>query len=183
MRKKMHKWFWAWDFDKEEKWLNKMADMGWSLVSCHYISYEFEKTEPQAYTYRIELLENHINHAESQAYLEFLEETGAEQIGSWIRWVYLRKKRELGTFELFSDFDSRITHLKRINYFILPLGLLNLANGINNLSWAFRDSNILSPGNFWIGMLCIAIALLACIGCLKIYRKIEKLKKERQIYE
>ena len=25
MRKKVYKWFWAWEFDKEEKWLNEMA--------------------------------------------------------------------------------------------------------------------------------------------------------------
>ncbi len=25
MRKTIRKWFWAWDTDKEEKWLNEMA--------------------------------------------------------------------------------------------------------------------------------------------------------------
>lgn len=25
MRRTVHKWFWVWDFDKEEKWLNIMA--------------------------------------------------------------------------------------------------------------------------------------------------------------
>ena len=29
MRKKVYKWIWAWNFDKEEKWLNEMSDKGW----------------------------------------------------------------------------------------------------------------------------------------------------------
>jgi hypothetical protein len=31
-RKKIWKWFWVWDFEKEERWLNQMAMEGWVLV-------------------------------------------------------------------------------------------------------------------------------------------------------
>jgi len=27
--KVINKWFWVWDFDKEEQWLNTMAESGW----------------------------------------------------------------------------------------------------------------------------------------------------------
>lgn len=27
-RRTMHKWFWVWEFDKEEAWLNEMANTG-----------------------------------------------------------------------------------------------------------------------------------------------------------
>ena len=30
-RKTVRKWFWAWDFEKEEEWLNDMAMSGWVL--------------------------------------------------------------------------------------------------------------------------------------------------------
>ena len=28
-RKTIRKWFWVWDFEKEEDWLNEMAMNGW----------------------------------------------------------------------------------------------------------------------------------------------------------
>ena len=44
------------------------------------------------YAVRIQLLEKVPADAESAKYLAFLEETGAEHVGSWIRWVYLRRR-------------------------------------------------------------------------------------------
>ena len=29
----VHKWYWVWDFEKEEKWLYEMAMQGWTLAS------------------------------------------------------------------------------------------------------------------------------------------------------
>ena len=51
----------------------------------------FEKGEPGEYIYRIQLLDYPAAHAESAAYLAFLEETGVEVIATWFRWVFLRK--------------------------------------------------------------------------------------------
>ena len=36
MRQVIRKWFWAWEFDKEEAWLNDMAAKGKALVSARY---------------------------------------------------------------------------------------------------------------------------------------------------
>ena len=41
MRQTIHKLFWAWEFDKEEKWLNEMAARGLCLVSIGFCKYEF----------------------------------------------------------------------------------------------------------------------------------------------
>lgn len=183
MRKKVHKWIWAWDFDKEEKWLNEMSDKGWAMVGYSFCTYEFEKTDSERYTYRLEFLKNGLNHPESQSYLEFLEETGAEQVGSWGRWVYLRKNRKLGGFDLFSDFESKIAHLKRIAFLFVPLALLNLGNGISNILIGIQNTTFINPANFWVGCLCLSAALLLVYGDLRIWLKIKKLEKEKQIYE
>ena len=29
--KTVFRWWWAWDFDKEEQWLNQMAQFGWLI--------------------------------------------------------------------------------------------------------------------------------------------------------
>ena len=92
MRTIIRKWFWAWDFDKEEAWLNEMASEGLALVSVGWCRYEFEPCEPGEYIVRLQLLEKKRRSPESEEYLAFLEETGAEHVGSWMDWVYLRRK-------------------------------------------------------------------------------------------
>ena len=82
MRKTVRKWFWVWDFDKEEQWLNEMAAKGLALVGTGFCRYDFEECVPGAYQVRLELLENQLQHAESQQYIRFLEETGVEQAGN-----------------------------------------------------------------------------------------------------
>ena len=114
MRKTVRKWFWVWDFDKEEQWLNEMAAQGLVLVDVGWCKYVFEDSVPGEYQVRLELLENQPSHEESQKYIRFIEDTGAEQVGAFLRWVYFRKKTADGPFDLFSDLQSRIKHIKRI---------------------------------------------------------------------
>ena len=35
-RMTQYKYFWAWEFDKEERWLNEMASNGWALVQVGF---------------------------------------------------------------------------------------------------------------------------------------------------
>ena len=56
-RKTMRKWFWVWDFEKEEEWLNDMAMNGWALASVGICTYTFEKCEPGEYAVRLEMHE------------------------------------------------------------------------------------------------------------------------------
>lgn len=179
MRKVVKKLFWAWDFDKEEKWLNEMAAQGLALVAVGFCRYEFEDCVPGAYEVRLELLEHALNHPSSQKYIDFLEETGIEHVGSWTRWAYFRKKKEEGTFELFSDNDSRVKHLSRIITMLVLLAGANLYIGAYNLflyfSWEL-DINLM-------GLLNLVIGVLAFMGVYRLYKKRKKLKAEQQIFE
>ena len=47
--KTLHKWFWVWEFEKEERWLNEMAQEGWALTCGGFCTYTFEKCEPGEY--------------------------------------------------------------------------------------------------------------------------------------
>ena len=181
MRHIVHKWFWVWDFDKEEKWLNEMASKGLALIGTGFCKYEFEECTPGEYTFRIELLENHLGHPESQRYIQFLEDTGVEQVGSYMRWCYFRKKQVDGQFDLFSDFDSRIRHLNRIQLLVLPVMLLNLLNALNwfHLYWSYyRPSEL-----FFLGLLFLLIIGILAYAWGRLQMKKNKLKKEREISE
>ena len=58
MRKIIKKMFWAWEFEKEEKWLNEMSAKGLALVDYSWCRYSFEENEPGEYTNKIQLLEH-----------------------------------------------------------------------------------------------------------------------------
>ena len=179
MRKKMHKWWWSWEHEKEEEWLNRMARQGWSLISVGFCTYEFEECESGEYVYRIELLENNYNSKEGQDYIAFVESTGAVLVGHYINWVYFKKKATEGSFDLFSDLDSKIKHYKRIYTMMMPIGLVNAYIGLNNL-WQYARHGF--SGSL-IGLVNIACAVLLLYGSYKVNIQIKQLKSEKQIYE
>ena len=125
-RKTIHRVFWEWDFEKEERWLNEMAMNGWALEKAYFATYIFAPCEPGEYIFRMEMNSN-------KDYRSFVEGLGAEYVGSCVTWMYFRRKAELGAFDLFSDIDSRIAHLDRIGKTTWLLCLANLLIGVSNL--------------------------------------------------
>lgn len=159
----IRKWFWVWDFEKEEDWLNEMALQGWALDGIGFATFHFISCEPGSYTIRLEM------HGHDTNYLGFLQETGVEYIGRLFAWVYLRKRTEAGTFDIFSDIDSKIRHLDRICKMLLVIGMANLGIGMIHPSSAGR-----------INLLCGALLMYA-LG--RIHGKKEALKRERALRE
>lgn len=56
-RKTVRKWFWVWDFEKEELWLNGMVSEGWGVGGVAFCTYHFMQCEPGEYTVRLEIKE------------------------------------------------------------------------------------------------------------------------------
>ncbi len=162
----IRKWFWVWEFEKEENWLNEMAMNGWLLESVGFCTYHFIRCQPEEYTVRLEM------RPYDEAYIQFMEETGAEFVGRMMMWIYFRKKTADGPFDLFSDIDSRISHLDKIGKMLMLLGAMNLIVGLANSFGA--------PHMGWINLLC-ATLLMYCLG--RIHGKKEALEKERQLHE
>ena len=111
-RKTIRKWFWVWDFEKEEDWLNEMAMNGWVLESVGFCTYHFLRCEPGEYSVRLEM------HPYDESYISFMKDTGAEYVGRMVMWIYFRKKTADGPFDLFSDnekFDRLINCVENPN--------------------------------------------------------------------
>jgi hypothetical protein len=166
-RKTVWKWFWVWDFEKEERWLNEMAEAGWALVGVGWCRYEFERCEPVAYAVRLEM------HGPDEAYIAFMQEAGAEYVGRCFQWIFFRRRTEDGAFDLFSDIDSRIAHLERIDKSLFLIGMANLLIGI---------ANALSGGSR-VGILNLLVCTVLMYGLGRIRGKKEELEKERQLRE
>jgi hypothetical protein len=179
MRRTIRKFFFVWDFDKEEKWLNEMAAKGLALVSTGFCKYEFEDSLPGEYEVCLQLLDKMPSHPESQKYIAFMEETGAEHVGSFTRWVFFRKKASEGDFQLFSDNESKVKYITSILSFVALIVGLNLYIGLYNLFVVF----FLHSAFNYIGLLNFAIALVGIPGVIKLWKKRNRMKKESQLFE
>ena len=179
MRRTIHKVIGVWDFDKEEKWLNEMAAKGLGLISVGFCRYEFEDCRPGEYHICMQLLDHGPSHPESQKYMEFLETTGVEQVGSWLRWVYFRKPAAEGEFTLFSDHASRIKHLTQIINLIGVISVANLIIGVYNVALAAVLDSLVN----YMGLLNLAIGLLGTVGISRLVKKRRNIKAESQLFE
>lgn len=179
MRKVVRKFIPLWKVEEEEKWLNDMADQGWALISVGFARYEFESCEKGQYTVRLELLEKACQDPASQEYIRFMEDTGAEQVGAWMRWIYFRKKKADGEFEIYSDRASRLKYQKRILQLLGVVGGSNLYIGLYNV-WL-----LLSYGSVFnaLGLINLLIGGLCAGYFWKLYRAYQKLKTENELFE
>jgi len=127
------KWFWAWDDDKEEKWLEEMSQNGWHLenpgLPCVY---HFSKGEPRAYSYRLDFRTGSFKSL--QDYLQICRDAGWEMIGRMSSWYYFRKECRGGERpEFFSDTDSKVQKYRRL-LVLLVIFLPIMLNGMFSLT-------------------------------------------------
>ena len=108
-----------------------------------------------------------------------MEETGAEHVGSFTRWVFFRKKASDGDFQLFSDNESKVKYITSMLSFVALIVGLNLYIGLYNLFVAF----FLHSAFNYIGLLNFAIALIGLPGVIKLWKKRNRMKKESQLFE
>lgn len=167
-KKTIFKLFYIWNFDKEEIWLNKMANQGWVLDSVGLYTYKFIQCDSEEYTVRLEM------HSYDDNYIDFMRETGAEYVGQrMMKWIYFRKKVSNGEFYIFSDLDSKINHLNRIGKILFIVGILNLIIGAVNSFFIYLNIA-------WINLFC---ATLLMYGLGRIHGKKEALEKVRLLQE
>ena len=163
-RKIVRKWMWVWDFEKEEQWLNEMAMEGWALEKVGFCTYKFIHCEPGEYIIRLEM------HDSDDAYMDLMHQTGAEYIGRVCKWIYFRRKSEHGAFDIFSNIDSRISHLESIAKMLLIIGIANIIIG-------------LCCYNNHLGFINLLCGCLLMYGLGRIRGKEDELKKERMLHE
>jgi len=112
MSTSVKKRYWAWEFEEQEKWLNKMCKQGKCLSAVDKNNYEFEDCEPEQYTLRMEMMKHSPESPRGQEYIAYMAEENAEYIGSKGKWVYFRKLRRYGDFDRLNDLTPKMRYLK-----------------------------------------------------------------------
>ena len=172
---KLTKWRLFINFEKEEQWLNKMAAKGLNFISYQIGRYTFEEGPPGEYIYRLELLKENPTNEQGQDYLSFMADYGVECVNTYMNWVFFRKKATDGPFEIYSDFESKINHYKRVAFLIGFVGGLNLLTALFNVT--------LSQYNMYLSFAGFLIFVLSTPIVISYLRKINELKKEHALYD
>ncbi len=178
MQKVMYKVFF--DYQKEEAWINEMAELGLSLLAYSPFRYVFERTEKSKHLFRIELLKYRPSHPESEQYLEFLEENDVKIVATSLRWVFLKKENDGNGFDLINDLNTKILHYKRYLSMVVPLFLINFFAFIINL---MLFSSTRQSANVFALSMNFTVSVILGVLFIRFYRKYAKLKREAIVYE
>lgn len=187
--KRERKVFFIWDYEREQAWINEQARQGWNLVRVGFCRYEFEYGEPGEYQYALQALEGTAGSAKQQDYLDFLEDMGVELIARFTYWGYFRRKSQDTPFEMYSDANSHIRHIRRIEYCLLPVLVLCLLDTFNVLNIYARDYAPDAPYMlFCTAFPFLAALLCGCIGLLvyavvRLERTVSRLRQNRGWHE
>jgi hypothetical protein len=165
------KWFWAWDDEKEENWLETMSQKGWHLdnpgMPCVY---HFSKGEPRDYSYRLDFRTGSFKSL--QDYLQICRDAGWELLGRMSAWYYFRKECRGGQKpEFFSDRNSKAQKYQRLILFmVIFLPIL-----INGMRMVFTRPN----SRFFtsVGIFYVLLILFWIYAITRLLLRIKQLKK------
>jgi hypothetical protein len=174
------KWFWPWQDEKEEAWLEQMSAGGWHLRSVGLIGrYTFVKGEPRQYTYRLDYMYTDKN--KLTEYLQIFQDAGWEYVGEMSNWRYWRKLCTGGeTPEIFTDNESKIKKYRRVLLYMAFFLFLMIFLGMN----LYRSGNpysgvLIIDGIYFVGRLLYAIIIpIYIVVCVKLLARINQLKKK-----
>lgn len=172
-----HKWFWAWQDDREEAWLTRMAREGCRLKSINPFGfYTFEAGARQDVVYRLDF-QNQNRKQDKLDYLQLFADAGWEHVGTMGGWQYFRKAVAAGEEpELYSDVESKIQKYRRLSaVFVIFLPIMVLLN--------HRLSQTTTRSEWYAILLFLSLILLITyIFCMiQFLRRINQLKKSRGI--
>jgi len=126
--------FWAWQDEKEERWLREMARKGWHLRRAGVIRYTFERGDPAEVVYRVDY--QNLRSRDRAEYLGIFRAAGWEHVGEVSSWHFFRTEADAGADpQIFSDAESRVAMHKRVLAVlivflpILNIGVMNLMRG------------------------------------------------------
>jgi hypothetical protein len=175
-------WFWPWQDQKEEAWLEKMSEAGWHLNSVQLpCGYSFVKSEPVHYTYRLDY--TRIDKSRRPEYLQIFQDAGWEYIGEMTNWQYWRKRVVNGQVpEIYTDKDSKLNKYKRLLgymgfflFFLLFIGFRIIYNAFD----LYLGSLTLITAMYWaVAIIYMVLISIYVVVVIMVYRRIRQLKNK-----
>lgn len=180
MTKKVCKFFTVDSSDKEERFLENMAQKGWQFDHLSLFIYHFKKAKPEKYAYAIDYK---LNNNDEASYLQLFEDAGWENVYTYPilkgKWIYFRKKAtsESQKEYIFTDKQSFIQLWRKVRSRWTNFGLLGILFIllIGVIEYTFSQ--------FYIGTIMVIMAaglsLLYGKMYIKLTRKIRSYQTEK----
>lgn len=173
------KWFWGWNDDKEEAWLEEMAQQGFHLVSANFIAnYTFEIGAPKDVVYRLDFYFG--DQSKHQEYLQIFDDAGWNKVCEFGGWQYFRTE-QIGQKipEIYTDKNSKIVKYQRLMLFLsITLPLIFFPTLLFTLT---ENLIITEPFNLlYRGLQIISgfYALVYLIAMAMFFRRIKQIRNE-----
>lgn len=135
---KIFKWWWAWNYEQIEEWLESMEADGFQLVETRFdgVYFCFEKCTPAKARYCIDYQTRL-----TPEYITILNDDGWKLYKIGFGWYVLRKAYLQERPDFYNDFDGLIARNKSLLKILAVLLIIELL-GISNMI-----SNYISSGN------------------------------------
>lgn len=134
--KRILKWFWAWQDEQEEAWLESLSrERGLHLVSvAPFGVYTFNIGPPRSMIYRLDY--RYLRGQDEACYLQLFDDAGWEHVDQMSNWHYFRRPEVAGRpSEIFTDPVSKAEKYRRLIPFVflacMLLGVL-LSSSVYN---------------------------------------------------
>ena len=149
---KVTKWWWAWEHEKIEKWLEEMENSGLRLVDIAWdgIRFSFEKAKPRKTKFCVDYQTKL-----TPQYIALVRDDGWDIYKVGFGWYILRKEYEDEEPIFYNDFEPLIQRNKTIAKVLLFAGLPCL------VYWIVYTLFLIEYEEFYfIPLACIFMALL-----------------------
>ena len=172
------KWFWGWQDDKQEAWLEAMSKAGLQLENIRAFGrYIFEVDTTKNYAYRMDF-DRTIGR--DSDYFRLIEEAGWEHVLQVLGWQYWRKETSEGkSAEIFTDNESKI---KKYQRFLTSLFVPTSGSMFIVLALFARY-----PGRHpqWVVIMTLSLyavwALFLTLNAVKVVQRINELKRMKSL--
>jgi hypothetical protein len=173
--KRVVKVIFAWEDEKEEKWLEEMATQGWRLQSVLPYVYYFHRGEPSNSVYRLDY--KNTFDKDYTEYTNIYKESGWELVAIMGNWHYYRIDPQNDQQpEIFNSSRTKSQKYRRLLVGLVPflpiyLVLLNPARMLFN-----HDKGTVSIFETALGVLWVLIIFLFIFAMIRLLIKIRKLE-------
>jgi hypothetical protein len=143
----------AWEDDKEERWLEEMSMQGWHLTGTVPYTYYFQKGESKRMVYRLDY--KITLDKDYQEYRQIFADAGWELVCVMSNWHYYRILPENDSVpEIYNDNRSKAAKYQRLLVMLLPL---------LSILWIIPPSFLTNPppysGIAWTVIMIIGLAV------------------------